>query len=178
MRKNAGTSSRAKGLVTIGASWVLAAGLSVASMLTLATPTHDSPGTKDARPDAQPARDPAHHSAPTLDRTGRKQLGIASYYAKRYAGRKMADGTPMRLYGSNAASLTLPLGTTALVTNLETGRSGVVTIRDRGPYVKGRIIDVSLLTARQIGLGPRQGLAQVVVTPLKIPLLDGTVRVL
>jgi rare lipoprotein A len=90
----------------------------------------------------------------------------------------MADGTPMRLYGSNAASLTLPLGTTALVTNLETGRSGVVTIRDRGPYVKGRIIDVSLLTARQIGLGPRQGLAQVVVTPLKIPLLDGTVRVL
>ena len=89
----------------------------------------------------------------------------------------MADGTPMRLYSSNAASLTLPLGSTARITNLDTGRSAVVTIRDRGPYVKGRIVDLSPATAREIGLARKQGLATVRVTPLTIPLPDGSVKV-
>jgi rare lipoprotein A len=89
----------------------------------------------------------------------------------------MADGTPMRLYSNNAASLTLPLGTTAKVTNVETGLSAVVTIQDRGPYVKGRIIDLSPATARKIGLARKQGLAKVEVAPLTLPLVDGTVKV-
>jgi rare lipoprotein A len=89
----------------------------------------------------------------------------------------MADGTPMRPLSDNAASLTLPLGTTARVTNLATGLSAVVTIRDRGPYVNGRIIDLSPATARKIGLQRKQGLAQVQVAPLTVPLLDGTVLI-
>ena len=98
----------------------------------------------------EPAFDPGarNHHAPRsaqagLDRTGRKQVGQASFYADRYAGKTMADGTPMQLYGNNAASLTLPLGTIATVTNLETGLSAVIKIQDRGPYVHGRIVDLS-----------------------------------
>ena len=104
-----------------------------------------------------------------IDRSGRKQVGQASFYAPKFAGRKMADGTPMDPRGDNAASKTLPLGTTARVTNLETGRSAVVTIQDRGPFVEGRIVDLSPATAEQIGLSKEEGLAQVEVTPLRLP---------
>jgi rare lipoprotein A len=111
-----------------------------------------------------------------LDRSGHKQVGKASFYAAGYSGKTMADGTPMRLYSNNAASLTLPLGTTARVTNLETGQSAIVTIRDRGPYVKGRIVDLSPVTARKIGISRSKGLARVEVAPISVPLPDGTVR--
>ncbi len=127
------------------------------------------------------AREGALHRAPSsrvhLDRSGDKQVGTASFYAARYSGKTMADGTPMRLYSNNAASLTMPLGTTAKVTNLQTGRSAVVTIRDRGPYARGRIIDLSPATARSIGISRTQGLAKVEVVPLSLPLPDGTVKV-
>jgi rare lipoprotein A len=125
--------------------------------------------------DAVPAA-PAVPAKPQLDRTGRKRIGVASFYATRFAGRKMADGTPMRPQGDNAASITLPLGTTALVTNLETGRAAVVTIRDRGPYVTGRIVDLSPSTARKIGLERKEGLAKVEVAPIEVPLADGSIK--
>jgi rare lipoprotein A len=119
---------------------------------------------------------PARHSqrvspqAPLqIDRTGRSRIGIASYYANYFAGRKMADGARMDPHGSNAASRTLPLGTVAKVTNLSTRRSAVVTIEDRGPYVRGRIVDLSPSTARRIGITHRAGLARVRVTPLAVP---------
>jgi rare lipoprotein A len=104
-----------------------------------------------------------------LDRSGRPRVGIASFYADRFAGRTMADGTPMKPQGDNAASRTLPLGTIALVTNLETGRTATVTIRDRGPYVKGRIVDLSPSIARKIGIDRKEGLAMVQVTPVEVP---------
>ena len=60
---------------------------------------------------------PSHRAqlatTPRLDFSGRKRIGIASFYADRFAGRKMADGVRMSLYGNNAASRTLPLGTVA-----------------------------------------------------------------
>jgi rare lipoprotein A len=110
---------------------------------------------------------------PQLDRSGKKRLGKASFYAHMFAGRKMADGKRMNPAHSNAASRTLPLGTTARVTNLETGKSAVVTIQDRGPYVEGRIVDLSPATAKEIGITPRQGVAQVEVAPLSVPLPNG-----
>ena len=73
------------------------------------------------------------------DLSGCKRTGVASFYADMFTGREMADGTRMDPNADNAASRTLPLGTTAKVTNLETGQSAEVTIQDRGPYVKGRI---------------------------------------
>jgi rare lipoprotein A len=111
-----------------------------------------------------------------LDRSGATRFGKASFYAAKYAGRKMADGKLMNPRGNNAASKTLPLGTVARVTNLETGRAAVVVIQDRGPYVDGRIVDLSPATARNIGIRKSQGLAEVKVTPLSIPLADGSTK--
>jgi rare lipoprotein A len=72
----------------------------------------------------------------------------------------------------NAASNTLPLGTTAKVTNVETGQSANVTIQDRGPHVKGRIIDLSPASASEIGLDRHDGIANVEVAPIKLPPPD------
>jgi rare lipoprotein A len=88
----------------------------------------------------------------------------------------MADGHRMDPHGANAASRTLPLGTTARVTNLATGQSAIVHIQDRGPYVKGRQVDLSPTTARQIGITRRIGVAPVKVAPINVPLPDGTVK--
>jgi len=88
----------------------------------------------------------------------------------------MADGTNMDPHGDNAASRTLPLGTTAKVTNIETGQSAVVTIQDRGPYAKGRIVDLSPSTAREIGITEEIGVAKVQVAPIAVLLPDGSVR--
>jgi len=106
---------------------------------------------------------------PKLDRSGRKRVGTASVYHRMFNGRKMADGTRMDPRDDNAASKTLPLGTEARVTNLKTGQSATVTIQDRGPYVKGRIVDLSPATAEQIGITPREGVTQVEVAPIALP---------
>ncbi|NPC57754.1 septal ring lytic transglycosylase RlpA family protein [Caenimonas soli] len=111
-----------------------------------------------------------------LDRSGKKQVGKASFYARKFTGRKMADGTRMDPRDDNAASKTLPLGTTAKVTNLETGDSTVVTIQDRGPYVSGRIVDLSPASAEQIGLKREEGIARVEVAPIAVPLPGGSVK--
>lgn len=113
---------------------------------------------------------------PSADLSGRARTGIASFYAPMFFGRKMADGTPMNPEADNAASRTLPLGTKARVTNLKTGESATVTIQDRGPYVKGRLIDLAPSTARRIGITPSMGLAKVEVTPIYVPLPNGRVR--
>ena len=97
------------------------------------------------------------------------QVGKASIYARKFAHRKMADGRRMDPNDDNAAHKTLPLGTRALVTNLETGKSAVVTIEDRGPHVRGRIVDLSPATAGKIGLDHKAGLARVEVRPLELP---------
>jgi rare lipoprotein A len=110
------------------------------------------------------------------DLSGHKRLGKASIYAKRFAGHKMADGEPMRVQGDNAASKTLPIGTTAKVTNVETGESAVVKIEDRGPYVKGRIVDLSPSTARKIGVDSKKGVAEVSVEPIAVPQPNGDVK--
>lgn len=108
-------------------------------------------------------------SPPTPDLSGKRRVGTASVYSSRLAGRRMADGTRLDLQSHAAASRTLPLGTRARVTNLRTGRSAVVVIRDRGPYAKGRIADLSPRTARAIGLEPHEGVAPVEIVPLSLP---------
>jgi len=111
-----------------------------------------------------------------LDRSGQKRIGKASFYAKTLAGKTMADGTRMDPQGANAASRTLPLGTTAKVTNLETGQSAIVIIQDRGPYAKNRIVDLSPSTAQKIGISKTQGVAKVEVAPIAVPQLDGSIK--
>ena len=110
------------------------------------------------------------------DLSGHKRVGKATIYAKRFVGHKMADGAAMQAEGDNAASKTLPIGTTAKVTNLETGASAVVKIEDRGPYVKGRIVDLSPSTARKIGIDSKEGVAKVSVEPIAVPLPNGEIK--
>ena len=127
------------------------------------------PPSSAPRPVAQPARQARPQARPRLDRSGRTRLGKASFYGGKFSGRKMADGTLMNPRNDSAASKTLPLGTTAKVTNVETGESAVVTIRDRGPYVRGRIVDLSPATAQKVGIARQEGVSKVAVTPLSLP---------
>jgi rare lipoprotein A len=134
---------------------------------------------QDAGDAVAPPPTPAVSEAPArpqADLSGRTRSGVASYYADRFAGHEMADGTPMDPGGENAASRTLPLGTSAKVTNIATGQSAIVTIQDRGPYAKGRLVDLSPSTARKIGITRRKGLARVRVAPIQVPLPDGTLK--
>jgi rare lipoprotein A len=115
-------------------------------------------------------------ATPQLDRTGETRHGKASFYGgPRFAGKKMADGTPMNPKADIAASKTLPLGTKARVTNLENGKSSTVVIKDRGPYVDGRIVDVSPKVAEKLQM-KEEGVAAVAVTPITVPQADGSVK--
>ncbi|MES2733674.1 MAG: septal ring lytic transglycosylase RlpA family protein [Bacteroidota bacterium] len=77
---------------------------------------------------------------------------MASYYANKFAGRKTASGEKYRKSKKTAAHQTLPFGTRVKVTNLANGRTVKVRINDRGPFAKGRIIDLSKSAARKVGL--------------------------
>lgn len=110
------------------------------------------------------------------DRSGRKQSGKASVYSSHFQGKKMASGRKFDQRGKVAASKTLPLGTVAKVTNLQNGRTAIVTVEDRGPFVDGRTVDVSKATAEELGLGEKQGIAPVIVAPVAVPQPDGSVK--
>jgi len=88
-----------------------------------------------------------------------KQLGVASVYSTQ-SGSRTASGERLNPKAFTAAHRTLPLGTSVLVTNKKNGRSVAVTITDRGPFVRDRIIDVTPAAARELGFS---GLTQVVV---------------
>ena len=102
---------------------------------------------------------------------GRVQEGKASVYAVSLRGRRMADGTPFNPASNAAASKTLPLGTTARVTNVKNGRTTMVRVRDRGPHRAGRIIDLSPGSAGALGMA-RDGIAPVAVAPLRTARTD------
>src|SRR5262245_35023046 len=90
---------------------------------------------------------PQKDAAPRLVTKG----GVASYMAERYNGQRTASGTIYDDKKLLAAHATLPFGTHVRVTNVTNGRSVVVTIVDRGPYRRGRVIDVSRRAARDLG---------------------------
>jgi rare lipoprotein A len=84
--------------------------------------------------------------------SGRVQVGVASWYGPGFHGRLTANGEVYNQYELTAAHRTLSLGTTAMVTNLETNQSVEVRINDRGPFVDGRVLDLSYAAGRAIGL--------------------------
>ena len=97
-----------------------------------------------------PSRIPPPVTAPRVSQTG-----IASWYGPGFHGRTTASGIIYNQHDLTAAHQTLPLGTRVLVTNLDNGRSIEVLINDRGPFAKGRIIDLSYAAAETLGMiGP------------------------
>ena len=84
-----------------------------------------------------------------------RQRGVASWYGKKFHGRRTSSGEVYDMYAMTAAHKTLPLGTHVRVHNLKNDREAVVRINDRGPFVRGRIIDLSYTAAKKINLvGP------------------------
>jgi rare lipoprotein A len=90
------------------------------------------------------------------------QTGMASYYKH---GKRTANGESFDPHGMTAAHRTFPFGTRVLVTNLKNGKSVIVRINDRGPFTKGRVIDLSLGAAKVVGL-TQSGVAKVKVVRL------------
>lgn len=80
-----------------------------------------------------------------------RQRGVASWYGRRFHGRPTASGEPYNMYAMTAAHPTLPIPSYARVTSLENGRSVVVRINDRGPFLHGRVIDLSYAAAWKLG---------------------------
>lgn len=79
------------------------------------------------------------------------EVGMATWYTD-YKGHKQADGDPMDDEAMTAANRTLPLGSLVVVTNLRTGQSGAMHITDRGPFIAGRIVDLSIASAKAVGI--------------------------
>ena len=99
---------------------------------------------------------------------GKVQKGVASYYHDSLHGNKTASG---QIYNKNklsAAHKTLPLGSKVRVTDVRTGKSIVVKVNDRGPFVKGRIIDLSRRAASDLGI-IKKGITPVKVEVLSVP---------
>lgn len=104
---------------------------------------------------------------------GFSQRGKGSWYGKKFHGRKTANGETYNMYAMTAAHKTLPLGTYVRVTNLKNNREIDVRINDRGPFVRGRVIDLSYTGAKKLGIvGP--GTAPVKITALGTPIQSKT----
>jgi rare lipoprotein A len=105
--------------------------------------------------------------------TSMEEVGMASWYGAPHHGRRTASGEVFDMHQLTAAHKTLPFGTRLLVTNRDTSQSVEVRVNDRGPFVGGRILDVSYAAARLLGaVGP--GLIPVRVRVLSLPARSST----
>ena len=121
------------------------------------TPTYGTPKSSPAvhRATMRPYTVRGVTYYPTVVRVGEKFRGIASWYGRDFHGRRTSNGEIYNMYAHTAAHKTLPMNTMVRVTNLRNGRSTVVRINDRGPFVGSRIIDLSYAAAKDIGVvGP------------------------
>ena len=109
------------------------------------------------------ATEPPESPAPGLE-----QVGMASWYGMPHHGRRTASGEIYDMNRMTAAHKTLPFGTRVLVTNRDTRRTAEVRINDRGPFIKGRILDVSYAAARQLGVAA-EGIFPVRLRVLSLP---------
>lgn len=140
-------------------------------------PGADVPANLESIPDAVPRAEPLHRYAnrpytalgktyTPLQTVGNyKERGIASWYGKKFHGQRTSIGEIYDMYGMTAAHPTLPLPSYARVTNLANGKSVVVRVNDRGPFLHDRIIDLSYAAAYKLGY-VNQGSAEVEVESL------------
>jgi rare lipoprotein A len=137
----------------------------------------DGPGDRpladiEAIPDAVPKREPMHRWAnrpyeqdgvlhiPMRQWRAYRARGIASWYGRRYHGGNTSNGEPYDMYAMSAAHRVLPLPSYVRVTHLANGRSVIVRVNDRGPFIGDREIDLSYAAAQRLGM-VRQGSAEV-----------------
>jgi peptidoglycan lytic transglycosylase len=154
---------------------LLACGMVVVATTASAIATPDSPRAREEAQRLDQLPPVTASSRAHIDHSGRKQKGQASYYAANLAHRKMADGNRMNPQSHGAASKTLPLGTTARVVNLQTGKTSVVKIEDRGPFDANRVMDVTPKVAEELAM-TRRGVAPVEVKPITVPQPNGETK--
>jgi rare lipoprotein A len=142
------------------------------------------PDGLDLLPDAVPRKEPFHKYAnrpyavfgetylPVVDQEPFKQRGLASWYGRKFHGQKTSSGEIYDMFAMTAAHKTLPIPSYAKVTNVANGKSVVVRINDRGPFHKGRVIDLSYAAAKRIGIVGR-GSAMVEVERVFEPETNG-----
>lgn len=110
----------------------------------------------------------ALRSASDLGRAvGEPQVGTASYYARHFTGRRTASGQRFDPASDTIAHRTLPFGTVVRVTNLQNGLVTTGTVQDRGPWTRGRIVDLSPRIARHLDM-MRSGIARVEIVPVEL----------
>lgn len=117
-----------------------------------ATRVIDTPETSERPPWSKPYEVDGKRYDPLKTHQGFEQRGIASWYGRQFHGRKTSNGEIYDMYGLTAAHKTLPLGVYVKVTRLDDGRQIRVRVNDRGPFVAGRIIDLSYEGARRLGM--------------------------
>lgn len=142
------------------------------------TPDASSAAHSVEPPPAAQSRDDSDHDLEALQLPpGAKPIftetGIASWYGPPYHNRRGSDGKIYNMNAMTAAHRTLPLGSIVRVTNIKTGNWAIVKITDRGPFIEGRILDLSLAAAKKTDVA-RAGLAQVRVEVLESPVAIGT----
>jgi rare lipoprotein A len=142
------------------------------------------PPNLDAIADAVPRLEPLHRFAnrpytvlgqdyvPATTLRPFRERGIASWYGRKFHGQKTSIGETYDMYGMTAAHPTLPLPSYARVTNVATGKSVIVRVNDRGPFLHGRIIDLSYAAAHRVGVAAK-GSGEVVVEAI-VPAEGGT----
>jgi rare lipoprotein A len=139
-----------------------------------ATPQHTEESAKNstavpAEPGGKPAAHPKHKVVPPPLPAGYSEEGNASWYGVPFHGRRAANGEIYDMYKMTAAHRTFPFETMVRVTNMNNGKTAVVRITDRGPFVDNRIIDLSLAAAQLIeSVGPG-------VVPVRLEVISGTV---
>jgi rare lipoprotein A len=126
-------------------------------------PGANAPPNLEQTPDAVPRAEPLHRFAnrpyevfgrqyvPMAPSAGFRERGVGSWYGRRYHGQRTSSGEPYDMYAMTAAHPTLPIPSYARVTNPANGRSVVVRINDRGPFLAGRVIDLSYTAALKLG---------------------------
>jgi rare lipoprotein A len=125
-----------------------------------ANPPADIDSIPDAVPRLEPVRSATSRPYVVMGRTYTPMTtlqpyqgrGIATWYGRRYHGKQTSSGEIYDMYGMSAAHTLLPIPSYARVTNLANGKSVVVRVNDRGPFVEGRIIDLSYTAAHRIGV--------------------------
>jgi rare lipoprotein A len=127
----------------------------------LSPPDEDAPRAQAVQ-DLDPRLDSAPFDFQPASSQGAAEIGHASYYASKFQGQRTASGERYDMRAFTAAHRTLPLGSYARVSNLSKTKSVIVRINDRGPYVRGRAIDLSYAAASVLGL-QGMGSGQVVI---------------
>lgn len=121
-----------------------------------------SPSQRAPTPVAPPTQTAHPVDAEKIDTDKAYQIGVASYYGEKFHGRKTANGETFNMYKLTAAHRVLPLGTRIRVTHLGNGRWVEVKVNDRGPFIEGRVLDLSFAAALELEM-VRDGTAKVMI---------------